>query len=65
VKLKEETKIDFRASKVGAAGSITCKPMTLRPSQPFAFKADPTLYGVYFVLEKSQAKSNPCKAAEI
>lgn len=32
VKQREETKIDFRASKVGAAGSITCKPMTFKPS---------------------------------
>lgn len=65
VKLKEETKTDYRASKVGAAGSITCKPMTLKPSQSFELKADPTIYNVTFVLEKSQAKSNPCKAASI
>ena len=44
VKLREESKVDLRASKVGAAGSITCKPINLRPNQSYAFKADPTLY---------------------
>ena len=32
VKIREEEKVDYRASKVGAAGSLTCKPMTIRPN---------------------------------
>jgi len=54
VKIKEEPKIDLRASKVGTAGSIKCKPMNIRPSKPFEFKPEATQYSVYFLLEKSK-----------
>jgi hypothetical protein len=44
VKIREEPKIDLRASKVGAAGTIQIRADDIRPSGGFHFKPEPVLY---------------------